>query len=129
MYTKIISISISIMVLILILSANMIQNKLSTDSLQLSTTLESLENNINTKNWEYSYQDFITIKNDWEEISFIWKIIIEHAEIDQINESLNRLEKYIESKSFTLSLAECYLLKNKLLHIPEKESFILENIF
>ena len=66
---------------------------------------------------------------EWEKTKKIWSVLIDHAELDAIEEIIKRIEILLSSSEEKAELlAELNRLDFFLHHIPEKESFALENI-
>jgi predicted PurR-regulated permease PerM len=120
-----------IIVLIVIISgfAGYTINYLCSSSEQLEDRINTIENNIKANEWLDALQNLDSVALEWDKISNLWSMLIDHSEIDNITESLSRIQAYINENSTVLSLAELNVLKNYLKHIPEKESLKLKNLF
>ena len=105
------------------------QNILQNDADKMSLQLEKLETNVEHKNWEKAESHVKQIDRAWKPIRFTWQILIDHAEVDRIDESLVRAKKSIFLKEQSDSLVEISVLRQMLLHLPEKERPHIENIF
>jgi len=58
-----------------------------------------------------------------------WTVFLDHEEIDNIDTSLVRISKYIETKNTSMAMSEIAVLRQFVKHIPENESLSLKNIF
>jgi hypothetical protein len=96
---------------------------------RIETMILSLENNIILENWEEAQNVIENIEEDWTITKKTWAMFLDHTEIDNIDESLSKLKKYIETREPSLALAEASTLKLFIVHIPEKEALNFENIF
>ncbi len=105
------------------------QNILQNDADKMSLQLEKLETNVEHKNWEKAESHVKQIDRAWKPIRFTWQILIDHAEVDRIDESLIRTKKCISLKEQSDSLVEISVLRQMFLHLPEKEKPYIENIF
>lgn len=66
---------------------------------------------------------------EWEKTKKIWSALIDHDELDSIEEIIKRIEILLSSPEEKAELlAELNRLDFYLHHIPEKEGFELENI-
>ena len=66
---------------------------------------------------------------EWEKTKKIWSTLIDHSELDSIEEIVKRIEVLLSNTDEeTELLAELNRLEFYLQHIPEKERFALENI-
>lgn len=91
---------------------------------QLTTVEQSLSN----RNWDLARNHLMTAQHNWEKSSHWWSILIDHQAIDAIDLSINRLEKFIETKNFSLSVVEASALKLRFKYIYESEKLSLKNI-
>jgi len=122
---------VSIVLLIMLLIAFHIYTQHVFDSAaeRLETMISSLENNIILKNWGEAQSTIENIEKDWTKTKKTWALFLDHTEIDNIDEALSKLKKYIDTREPSLALAEASTLKLFIVHIPEKEALNLENIF
>lgn len=102
---------------------------LQKDADKISLQLEKLEKNVELKNWKKAESGAKQIDRIWKPTRFAWQILIDHAEVDRIDESLVRAKKSIFLKEQSDSLVEISVLRQMLLHLPEKERPHIENIF
>lgn len=101
---------------------------LNSESERLHESLCTVEDYIDSQNWEKAEKALEKFHKKWDEVSRIWAMLIDHYEIDNIELELSQLSSTISSKDKSLSLSKLSALKTLVKHIPEKESFILENI-
>jgi hypothetical protein len=78
--------------------------------------------------WGNAKARIASVNSDWKSTSKIWTALIDHIEIDNIDASLSKMEKYISVKDTSMALAEIATLQLFIRHIPEKEAFNLKNI-
>lgn len=83
---------------------------------------------VNDNQWDYAKNQLNAFEISWKKTKFGWAILLDHFEIDNIDNSFTKSKKYIESEDHSSALAELEALRNYILHIPKKESFSLENI-
>ena len=102
---------------------------LQKDADKISLQLEKLEKNVELKNWGKAESGAKQIDRIWKPTRFAWQILIDHAEVDRIDESLVRAKKSIFLKEQSDSLVEISVLRQMFLHLPEKERPHIENIF
>ena len=94
----------------------------------LLTDVESVEKSVQAKDWQQAEKKFGELDLSWERTSGIWARLIDHQELDNINITMSRIEKFIETKNLTGFMPESAELKLLFKHIPEKEALNLENI-
>ena len=129
MHTAKILISITV-ILAMILSASIFTNRiLSKDANSLEEKISAVEADTEKENWETAQTGLATILKEWPKVENKWALLLDHAEIDNIDEALTKVSKYIKAKDVPLALAELASLKKYINHIPEKESLDLKNIF
>ena len=118
-----------IVIIVLLLGGSLTTYRyLHTTSQVLATQLEEVEQSISTQKWEVAQKELNTALQSWGKIKTWWTILLDHQEIDNIDMSINRLEKYIQTRDFSLSLGEVSVLKLLVDHISETEKLNLQNI-
>ncbi len=100
----------------------------NTSANDLVTSLETVEKSIADQKWDTAKENLKTAENKWDKTKVWWTILLDHQEIDNIDISINRLEKYVETHGTTLSLGEISALLMLVDHISEKEAPSLKNI-
>lgn len=113
----------------IITSGLMAQNFYSRSSKKLSEKISVLTHQVTAEDWDKAGSEIEDIEKMWSKTEKKWSVLIDHFEIDNIEMSLKRTKKYIESKDKTLSLAELEGLEFMISHIYKKEEFNLSNIF
>lgn len=101
---------------------------LQTTTLTLGAQLEAVEQSISTQKWEVAQKELSTAQQRWDTNKTWWTVLLDHQEIDNIDISMNRLEKYIETHDVSLSLGEVSALKLHVDHIFDTEKLNLRNI-
>ncbi|MDR3599967.1 MAG: DUF4363 family protein [Desulfosporosinus sp.] len=101
---------------------------LQTTTQVLGSQLETVEYSLSTHKWEAAQKELHTTQQRWAENKTWWTVLLDHQEIDNIDISLNRLEKYIETQNVSLSLGEVSVLKLQVNHIFDTEQLNLQNI-
>ncbi len=118
----------SIIILIIIAFGVFTINMLKNEAENLHTALVELEKNIYAEEWGKAKDIGRTIEKQWDKYKRIWPMLIDHFEIDNVNINLAELQAYILSNDKTESLSRLAALKVLIKHIPERESFIIQNI-
>ncbi len=114
----------------LILGAAFFTNRiLLSDAHSLEEKIVTVEANMKEEDWEKAQSVLASILSEWPTVESKWALLIDHAEIDNIEDALTKVAEYIKAKEASLALAELSTLKNYITHIPEKESLNIENIF
>ena len=69
------------------------------------------------------------VQKKWDETKYKWAALIDHEEIDNIEETMHRVEMLVGDAEEKIELlSELNRLSFYLQHIPERESFSIENI-
>jgi uncharacterized membrane-anchored protein len=120
--------SIGILLIIILVSGIFSLKILETTSRKIEIQLADVESNTKSGNWEKAESYLSSVNTNWKQTSKVWATLIDHLEIDNIDNSLSKTEKYIYAKDTSMALAEIAALKQYIRHIPDKEAFSLENI-
>jgi len=83
---------------------------------------------VSDNQWDLAKKQLEAFEHTWKKTKYGWAILLDHFEIDNIDNSFTKSRKYVESNDYSLALAELEALRQYILHIPKKESFSLENI-
>lgn len=117
-------------ILVVLISANYISGSfLARSALELRRELDMLTNRVETGSWRDALGSLESFESTWDKTKGIWAVLVEHREMDSIENSFKKIKAYLESENRPLALGEVETVKRLLEHIPEKTSFSLENIF
>lgn len=95
----------------------------------LVTKGENLQLQIYDQEWPKTQVTFAEIKKTWQKMSKYWPMLIHHQEMDRIEESLAKLEIYLEYQEPRDAQAELETLIMLIQHIPTKDTLNLRNLF
>jgi predicted PurR-regulated permease PerM len=113
----------------IIIGAGIVANgSFSSSANRLDTHIENMEKTVSDGNWSGAEESLISIQQVWSKTQDLWAALLDHAEMDNIDATLARLEKYMKSRDKALTLGEASLLKLYVKHIPEKEKFNISNV-
>ncbi len=90
--------------------------------------VERIKESVLREDWESAEKHFRETVNTWQTENKYWPILINHQEMDNIEECLNSLKSHLHYKSSNEAVVELYNLIFYIKHIPEKESLNLKNI-
>lgn len=122
-------ISLIIILVLLIIAAGLVVSAfLSSSSQKLESYIVKIETGIDLNDWVLVEQQLELLEKDWAETQLIWATLLDHIEIDNIDMTISKLKKYIETREIPLALAELAALRQYVSHIPKKEAFNIENI-
>ena len=88
----------------------------------------TVEQSISTQLWDAAQMELNITQQDWDKSKTWWTILLDHQEIDMIDLSLKRLDKYIITQNLPLSLGEVAALELLINHIADTEQLNLRNI-
>ena len=128
MHTLKVSMLILFLLFLILASGIFSYHILETSAGKIENQLQEVEVNVFSGDWGKAKTQMELVDSDWKKTSKIWAAFIDHIEIDNIDTSLAKTEKYILSKDSSLFFAEIATLKLFIKHIPEKETLNLENI-
>lgn len=84
---------------------------------------------ISKNNWTLAEEKMFNYLEKWKNTRKLWIMLLNQHDIDQIDISIYRLNKFIKNKNIPLSLGEIEELKFKFKIINESECLTFENIF
>lgn len=125
--TKTLTVVVSL-VLVIIISGVLTLYYLNRSCEKLEKAVDSAGLLIQAKQWDSAEKLLDDFATDWDRTKSGWAILLDHFEIDNIDNSYIKTRKYVECKDYPSALAELEALKAYIKHIPKKESFSLENI-
>ncbi|HBG22189.1 MAG: DUF4363 family protein [Syntrophaceticus sp.] len=96
---------------------------------QLVVQLEGVQKSVEQEDWEGSKVAYAGFEENWNTVRKNWAMVIDHMEIDNIEDRLNRGQSYIEAEDAVNAVVEFGAAIMFLEHIPERERLTLYNIF
>ncbi|MBZ4664312.1 MAG: hypothetical protein JG776_2030 [Caloramator sp.] len=107
----------------------LVNNFLNNTTYSLLNSIYVIQLNIESDNWDVSYNEIVKLKSEWQKNERVWSALIHHDEIDKISENMELLIEYIKAKDKTNSLSHIAVLRKYIEHIPELDKLNLQNIF
>ncbi|MCX8074592.1 MAG: DUF4363 family protein [Clostridia bacterium] len=87
------------------------------------------KNAIDNNNFDLAKSHIKDTQTTWNEIKEVWIMVVEHNEIDKIEDALVKYEGYIENKDKTEALVYAKKLEQIFRHISEKQKISIGNVF
>lgn len=113
----------------IIIFAIFIQGYLEKSSEKLVNKIDELMSLVDIDKVSESIEIRDELQQNWDKTKYKWAALIDHEEIDNIEETMHRVEMLIGDPEEKIELlSELNKLGFYLEHIPERESFSLENI-
>jgi hypothetical protein len=119
---------VACLLIVLVVAGSLTLYYLDLSANKLEVSVRAALESVNDKQWDLAKKQLDTFETNWEKTKFGWAILLDHFEIDNIDNSFTKSKKYVESEDISSALAELESLREYILHIPQKESFSLENI-
>jgi predicted PurR-regulated permease PerM len=129
--SKTVQVAISIAILVGLIggSAYITQSTLIESSRRLAGYIEEIEKNTEKENWEQALNTVKKVEEDWNKTQRVWCMLIDHMEIDNVNNTMSKISRLIEYREKALALSEMSTLKDYVEHIPDRLALSIENIF
>ncbi|MDQ7093868.1 DUF4363 family protein [Desulfosporosinus sp. PR] len=94
----------------------------------IGSQLDTLEQSISSQQWDTAEKELTAAQQHWDNNKTWWTILLDHQEIDRIDLSLYRLNKYLVTRNLSLSLGEISDLELLIQHISDTEKLTIENV-
>lgn len=119
-----------IIVTAMIIAGGMWENKyLDTSSQYFLSDINYSKNAVNNNNFDLAQKHFEQVESTWNSISGVWNILVDHSEIDNIEDNLTKYKSYIKRNDKEESLVYADTLDKSLRHVVESEKVNVHNIF
>ena len=118
-----------VIIVVLLLGGSLASYRyIQTTTQSLEVQLETVEQSISTKQWEAAQKELNTAEQSWDNTKTWLTVLLDHQEIDNIDISMKRLDKYIMTQEGSLSLGEVATLRLLVDQIYDTEKISLRNI-
>jgi hypothetical protein len=77
---------------------------------KMAQPIEKLEENIVSEDWKNAGNSLDRVNMEWSKVKGKWSALVDHQEIDNIDVTLSRLQKFVESCDKASSLSEASAL-------------------
>ncbi|MBP1761346.1 MAG: hypothetical protein H6Q64_888 [Firmicutes bacterium] len=95
---------------------------------EMTRQIEQVITDINGQRWDQARQETQKLEKSWHENARWWPVFLDHQEIDNIEFSLAKVKKYVDTRNAPLAQGQLSELELMLKHIPDKEAVTLDNI-
>jgi hypothetical protein len=96
---------------------------------ELASQLERVQQAVEQKDWMTSEGGFALLEERWNRVHSNWELFTDHLELDNLELSLIRLQKFIETRDEVNARVEAGEAMDLIRHIPERERLTWRNIF
>lgn len=120
---------ISLLTILIVGTGIFTQSFLKSTSDGLVDQIAKVESNTMSGDWTAAKNNLLPIQDKWSAVKGKWAVLVDHQEIDNIDVTLSRMQKYVQSRDMSSALAEASALLKFVRHIPNKETISLENVF
>ncbi len=91
-------------------------------------TVDEISELVKKEDWDKVSKDFKKLVGEWDKKEALLSMLNDHEDLDEINLSINDLDKSISHKNKEHALKSLGEIKIKIQRLAENESFNLENI-
>ena len=120
--------SFFLVLLLITLGSFLITDYFKKSTSKLCGSLNQVENTLGASSINGKSKALTDFRAQWQASRDTWAILIDHMEIDNIEESLIRLEEYVKLSDTSQALPQLAVLREQIAHIYEKERLQLKNI-
>ena len=95
----------------------------------LSNNFKKLEIYINGEEWDQAYKIFKIIEKDWEKANSFFPILVDHANLHDLNITVTRISSLLKLKNKKELLPQISIAQKLSREIYHQEKFSFKNIF
>jgi hypothetical protein len=95
----------------------------------LQTQAQTAEDLLRLRQWEQLQQELQSLHIYWESRRNKMAVLLDHQDVNTLEDILLRLESYADSQADTLAFSEMASLRSMLKNMRERETISLYNIF
>lgn len=101
---------------------------LQVNTYELTTKIEKIQKEIEGGDWKEAEAQLLNFNKELEELIDLWKMFIDHDELDKIEISMARIKEYVSDENKTLSKSELSVMKFLIRHIYTNDKLSLKNV-
>jgi DNA-directed RNA polymerase specialized sigma subunit len=105
-----------------------VQHQIQNTSKQIDQAIKRIDVSLTHKHWDQALEKLQNIERRWKKTKSLWAMLLNHHEIDSIDQALVRTMKATQSKNYSEAQMELGSLQHFIRHIPEREKFNLVNV-
>jgi hypothetical protein len=106
-----------------------VQNNIQTSANRLDQEIKRIEKQLSIDSWQAAHEQLSRLASSWQRIKPFWSVLLNHREIDSIDQALVKTKKALLSKDLPATQIELGSLRHFLKHVPEREALNLVNVF
>lgn len=95
----------------------------------LQESLDLLEKEVQKERWERADKESLRLQEIWSRADAYWTPIMDHRDVDRLDESINRLQKILELRQKEDALLEISTARRLTLRLKDKETPGIRNVF
>jgi hypothetical protein len=96
---------------------------------ELTSQLERVQQSVEQKDWMMGESAFALLDEHWNGVHSNWALVTDHQELDNLDLSLVRLQKFIETRDEVNARVEAGTALDLIRSIPERERLTWRNVF
>jgi len=120
--------SIIVIIIFIIGGGLWVNRELQKSTNKLLQQIDQVSMEIEENNWKAAVEQTDKLEESWEKEAKWWPVFLEHQEMDNIEFSMAKFKKYVDSNSNSLSMGQLSEMRIMIEHIPRKEAINLKNI-
>ncbi len=105
------------------------QQYLDTSASEMASRVEQVQQAVERGDWMDGQRSFAILEADWNRTHGNWAMITDHTELDNLELSLVRLQKFIEARDEINARVEAGEALDMIRHIPERDRLTWQNVF
>lgn len=121
-------IAVGVIILLLGVGGFWHSNYIQKSADSLVQRIDSVEELILLDKWDDGRQEMLRIEEEWKNTKKLWSVLLHHQEIESIDITLKRAEKFVMGKNSLHGIGELSALRLLFEHISDTEILSLQNI-
>jgi len=105
-----------------------VQHYLISSSDELTQIINQTDQAVQSKIWLQAKTTLHQFEKNWKKTKASWSLLLNHQEVDNIEQSLIRSKRAITAKDYSNAQLELGSLKNYITHVPKKEALNWTNV-
>lgn len=122
-------IGVAVLLIIILGFSFYTNNQVSEIAKQLIDTLGSIEQRVETEQWNKASEEVEKLQIQWENAILWWNPLMDHREVDALDHTISRLSRQVSLEEREDALVEISLARRMVHRINDREKVMISNIF
>ena len=123
------TVGITLMVFILLVGTGYGYWMVISSAEPLLELLVELQTAVRRENWDTAKEIVLSLEKHWEKVENIWTPLIDHSQVNELENSFTRLGELVRLESKDDALAELAVSKRLVRNVPNTEMVSFKNVF